>query len=94
MPMCKFCGKPFSWGQLDGRWKPLVPVGDDDGLDRSFQDEMGNLRADHGLVCVRIGGPSVRISKLARPIKGSDVLPSPPKGAPIDEDGVIQTNYA
>lgn len=27
-------------------------------------------------------------------IKGSDVLPAPPKTAVPDEDGVIETNYA
>jgi hypothetical protein len=84
--MCKFCDKPFAWGQLpDGKWKPLVPVGEDDGLDRAFQDGSGMLRADHALVCVgRV--PSVQIERLAVPVAAESVLPSgPPKTETVGE---------
>jgi hypothetical protein len=82
MAVCKFCSKPFAWGNADGKWVPLVPVGADEGLDRAFQDENGALRAAHRLVCVIPGGPTVRVSNLARPIPAGDVLPVKPQVDP------------
>lgn len=75
MAICKFCLKAFSWGQKDdGRFVPLVPIEDDAGMDRTYQDEDGVLRAEHWLVCVRRGGRTVRVSKLAKPIAANEVL--------------------
>lgn len=74
MAMCKYCGQKFAWGNADGRWVGLVPLGEEGGLERAYQDEDGNLRAAHRLVC---SGPgSVRIAKLAKPIPACSVMPS------------------
>lgn len=68
MPICKFCGIPFDWGQrADGKYVPLVPSADDADLPRTYVDEDGVLRAEHLLVCDR-GKGSVRIDRLAEPI--------------------------
>jgi hypothetical protein len=83
MAICKFCSKPFAWGNAEGKWVPLVPIGQDEGLDRAFQDENGALRAAHRVVCVIPGGPTVRISNLARAIPAGDVLPVKP---PVDQE--------
>lgn len=79
MAICKFCGKAFSWGNADGKWVPLVPVGEDDSLDRAYQDENGRLRAEHRAVCVIRGGPTVRVARLAVAVPAANVLPSPPE---------------
>lgn len=82
MAMCKFCGVAFAWGQKEGGgWVPLVPIQDHEGLDRSFQDENGVLRADHRIICVARGGPTVRVSKLARPVKAGEII-----GTRVDQD--------
>jgi hypothetical protein len=77
MAVCKHCGVVFDWGRIDDGWVPLVPVAEHDGLDRTHQDENGVLRAAHYLVCTRTGGPTVKVTKLKTPIKGSDILPAP-----------------
>lgn len=77
MPICKFCSVPFSWGNSDGKWVPLVPISDHDGLDRTYQDENGVLRAEHALVCVRHGGPAVRVARLAVKVPGDHVVGGP-----------------
>lgn len=88
MAICKFCGVAFAWGQKDdGKYVPLVPLGEEGDLVRNYQDENGVLRAEHALVCKHKGGPTVRVSRLARSVKGSDVLPS--AWTPPDKDGVI-----
>ena len=76
MAMCKFCGVPFAWGSADGKWVPLVPIGQDDGLDRQYQNEDGILRASHRSVCVNQGGPTVRVALLAKKVLAEDVLPT------------------
>jgi hypothetical protein len=74
MPMCKFCGKAFQWGRSDDGWIPLEPIESHDGLDRSFQDENGILRADHRVNCTRRGGPAVRVARLAKNVPASDII--------------------
>jgi hypothetical protein len=91
MPLCKFCGKPFDWGSSDGRWVPLAPLNESDGLDRQYQDENGALRAEHRQLCIDRGGPTVRVSRLARPILASEVI-GPVKL--IDPDTGEVTNVA
>lgn len=73
---CKYCGLNIDWGYADERWVTLVPIGEDSGLDRQFQDENGILRASHKQVCSFRGSESIRLSRLAKTIKGSD-LPKP-----------------
>jgi len=78
MPICKFCTKPFGWGQKeDGKWVPLVPIEEHEGMDRTFQDENGVLRASHDDICLRLGGPAVRVAKLAKKVKASDIIGEP-----------------
>ncbi len=78
MAMCKFCAKPFAWGQKDGGgFVPLIPVGEEGEFDRSFQDENGLLRAPHALVCIHRGGPTVRVTKLARAVKAEEIIGAP-----------------
>lgn len=89
MPICKFCAKPFSWGVDQGKYVPLVPVEDGDNLSRTFQDENGALRAEHVLVCVRRGGPTVRIARLAVAVRPENILKTRSTEEVIDEDGVI-----
>jgi hypothetical protein len=78
---CKYCDKPIEWGYAGDRWIALVPLGQDEGLDREFQDEKGNLRASHRQLCVFTGSESLRISRLAKIVEAKD-LP-PPK---VDND--------
>lgn len=73
MALCKFCGVPFQWGSSDGKWVPLVPLGDEGDLPRTYQDENGKLRSEHRSICVGFG-PAVRVARLARPIEAGDVL--------------------
>lgn len=75
MPLCKFCGKPFAWGNDSGKWVPLVPVGEEGDLDRSFQDENGHLRAMHRGMCNYV--PAVQVVKLAVPIPAENVIRQP-----------------
>lgn len=80
MAICKFCGTAFSWGNNGGKWVPLVPVGEEAGLTLDYQDEDGVLRASHRQTCVQIGGPTVHVSKLAKPLQAGDVMfPPMPK---------------
>lgn len=83
MALCKFCGQPFAWGNADGKWTPLVPVGEEGDLDRKYQDQNGNLRASHRDVCVNQGGATVRVSLLAKAIPAGDMLHAP--AAPLVE---------
>lgn len=78
---CKYCDKPIDWGFSGERWIALVPIGEDAGLDREFQDEQGNLRASHRQVCIFKGRESLRVSRLAKIIEAKD-LPEPK----IDDD--------
>lgn len=80
MAICKYCQTPMAWGEFNGRWVGLVPVGEDAGLDRAYQDENGMLRAAHALVCTRLGGAAVRVVKLARPVLAENApeFPDPP----------------
>jgi hypothetical protein len=88
MPMCKFCGKLFSWGYAtaEDKWVPLVPVGEEGGLDLTFQDEEGRLRASHRDICDR-GGASVRVARLAKKVRAVDM---PRQWTAPDEDGVVE----
>jgi len=70
---CKYCDKPIDWGYSGERWITLVPVGEDEGLDREFQDEQGNLRASHKQVCIFKGRESLRVSRLARIIPANEL---------------------
>jgi hypothetical protein len=81
MPLCKYCAKPFAWGNADGKWEPLVPVGQEGDADRTYQDENGVLRASHRSVCVLVGGESVRVARLAKSVPAADMLPSAVAGA-------------
>jgi len=76
MAICKFCNVLFSWGQTtDGRFVPLIPVGDEGEVDRDYQDSDGVLRSTHRQVCTNKSGPLVRVYKLERNVKAKDVLP-------------------
>lgn len=88
MPMCKFCGVVFSWGHDGERWVPLVPKGEEGTLDRSYQDENGDLRAEHRAICRGTGGPSVRVVRLAKKIEAASLTPTRRWSQP-DKDGVI-----
>ena len=78
MALCKYCGKAFAWGQTDnGRFTPLIPVGEEGDFDRSFQDENGVLRAPHIFVCVNRGGPTVKVVKLAQAVKANEIIGTP-----------------
>jgi hypothetical protein len=97
MAMCKFCGKPFAWGynEAEGRYIPLVPVDEHEGLDRNFQDENGVLRADHRTVCLMRGGPTVRVARLAKSVKAKEIIgtwstPDPDTGEIVHEE-IIRT---
>lgn len=81
MAMCKFCHKPMAWGlNTDGKYVPLVPIGEDEGLARTFQDENGALRAEHRDVCdAQRGGPTVRVARLAVAIQSEDIIGAKPK---------------
>lgn len=91
MPVCKFCQKPFSWGLADGKWVPLVPVGEEGELDRAYQDENGVLRAEHRAVCLRQGGPTVRVARLAKAVPAKDVMPSHARVEAAQAETVGQT---
>lgn len=78
MAVCKYCKQDFDWGTSDEGWKPLVPIANHDGLDRTYQDENGELRALHHLVCTRKGGPVVKITKLARKVPAAAVAAADP----------------
>jgi hypothetical protein len=54
---------------------PLVPLGEEADLPREFQDNTGNFRASHRLICVNRGGATVRVERLAVPIEASHILP-------------------
>lgn len=70
MKHCKFCDQPMQWGREGDRWIALVPVGMDDGLDRTHQDEDGNLRAKH--VCHY--NSTVRVTRLDVPVPAHAVM--------------------
>ena len=74
MAICKYCNIPFQWGRVEERWVPLVPVGDEEGLERGYQDEDGNLRAAHRLVCLNHGGGAIRATRLPRPVPASALI--------------------
>lgn len=87
MPLCKYCQKPFTWGRTEDRWVPLVPLGEDDHLDRAYQDEDGNLRASHRAICVVPGGAPVRVVQLARKVPAASVMPpARQEVASVDQD--------
>ena len=77
MALCKYCNMVFQWGQFGEKWVPLVPTSEHDDLDRTYQDEEGQLRAPHSAVCINKAGPAVQITKLSVPVQASDVLPTP-----------------
>lgn len=74
MALCKFCGVAFAWGNNEGKWTPLVPLGEEGDLRRTYQDEQGNLRASHTDICVNRGGPTVRVSRLAKAVEANEIL--------------------
>lgn len=86
MPICKYCQQPFAWGRTDDSWVPLVPIGSDEGLDRRYQDENGALRAGHRDICTGAqGGPTVRVSLLAKTIEAKDILPVAPPSETVGQ---------
>lgn len=95
MPICKFCNVAFSWGlKDDGKWVPLVPVGEEGDQPRSYQDENGVLRVEHATICRNRGGPSVRVARLARAIPASDVFPvKDNRQPPGTESAPVATPY-
>lgn len=86
MAICKYCNLPMQWGRVEERWVPLVPIGDDHGLERAYQDEDGNLRAAHKLVCTSPGGAAIKATRLPRPVPASAIAGG---WSRPDEDGVI-----
>lgn len=76
MSMCKFCGAKIEWGMMAERYVPLVPVGEDDGMERTMADEHGVLRASHRAACTSPYTPAVRVQKLRTPVPADMVLPS------------------
>ena len=84
MPFCKYCGVKFAWGRSETKWVPLVPLGEEGDLDRTFQDENGQLRASHNAICQFAGGATVRVSELAKPIPADQILiPYDPANVPL-----------
>ena len=72
MAICKFCGAPFQWGRSPDKWVPLVPLGEEGDLPRTFQDAEGNLRAEHRPVCTH--APAVDVVKLSMPVLAEHVF--------------------
>lgn len=72
MAQCKYCGGTMDWATVEGRWVTLIPVGEDTAFEKAFQDENGNFRAKHQLVCpASSGGGAIRVIKLTRPVPGN-----------------------
>lgn len=71
MATCNGCGAKFEWGRCDGQWVPLEPQATHDGMDRTYVDENGELRADHR--DRHPGGGSVNVARLDRKVKSQDV---------------------
>lgn len=67
MAHCKRCGMAMDWGIEGDRFIPLVPLGQDDELDKTFRDENFQLRAVHFLVCK---SKAIGLTRLASPVKG------------------------
>lgn len=61
----------MDWGQNGDKWVKLVPIGEDVGLDRTYQDENGVLRAQH-----QCSGwtAAVQVVKLAAPISADHII--------------------
>lgn len=74
MPICKFCGIPFGWGRDGEKFVPLVPIEDHDDLPRTHLDEHGVLRAAHSLICTRVGGETVNVTKLAEQVMPENII--------------------
>lgn len=67
----------MTWGvDADGRFIPLIPLGEEGDHDRDYQDADGVLRSTHRLACTRRSSALIRVYKLARNVKASEVLPS------------------
>jgi hypothetical protein len=73
MKICEYCKAEAEWAFNDQtqRWVLLVPVGQDEGLERAFVDSDGKLRAAHREVCTNKGEPRITVTKLDRPIPGA-----------------------
>lgn len=74
MPLCKYCQAPFTWGKTGDGWVPLIPIGEEGDVPRTYQDENGELRANHRAICVVPGGPAVTVVKLAKAVHPDDIL--------------------
>jgi len=66
MAKCNRCGMKMDWGTDGERFIPLVPIGEDEGLEMTFRDENFVLRAVHFLVCK---SKAIRVTRLAKPVK-------------------------
>jgi len=66
MANCKRCGMKMDWGTDGEKFIPLVPIGEDDGLEATFRDENFVLRAVHFLVCK---SKAIKLTRLAKPVK-------------------------
>ena len=93
MALCKSCGLLFQWGSFDGKWVPLVPITEHNGLDRTYQDEDGELRAHHSSVCTHTAGPAVRVTKLAAKVKAEDILPRKRRKPKLGESTADATTF-
>lgn len=72
MAICKYCQARMDWGRTkQGKWVPLEPLNSEfnSELDKTFQDENGELRATHAIRCVG-RGPAILIAPLAFPVPG------------------------
>lgn len=66
MAHCKRCGMTIDWGVEGDRFIPLVPIGEDEDLEKLFRDENMVPRAVHFLVCK---SRPVILTRLAKPLK-------------------------
>lgn len=75
MPVCKFCGEFFDWGNDGDRWVPLIPSGGEiAGMEVRYTDSDGTLRAPHAQICTRPGSDTVRIKRLKTPLIVGEVF--------------------
>jgi len=63
----------MDWAVKDnGKFLGLVPIGQDDDLDKDFCDEDGVFRSSHKQVCTASGTGAIKVMKLSKPIPASE----------------------
>lgn len=67
MAACKNCGATIEWGTMEGKWVPLIPIGEEPDGKRTHTDANGVLRALHRSICLGHTG-AVAITPLAKPV--------------------------